>query len=87
MAGNEIRYAPKAAKSCIVVPCYNEATRFPKEAFRDHMWRRKANDHHFFFVDDGSTDETLGVLRSLEAECPGQVRDKTRMSTTFTSLA
>jgi len=56
------------ADCIIVVPCYNEAARLDVEAFR----RFVAEDHpqRFLFVDDGSTDATLDVLRSLQASAP-----------------
>jgi len=53
----------------VVVPCYNEAARLDRAAFRDFSLpgRRLC----FCFVNDGSRDETLRVLQSLCAERPG----------------
>ena len=52
----------------IIVPCYNEAARFPVDAFRAFAeaspWVR------FVFVNDGSTDGTSLVLQRLSATWP-----------------
>lgn len=48
----------------IVVPCYNEATRLNCDAFVAHLER--SQNTSFLFVNDGSTDETLSLLRQLE---------------------
>jgi putative flippase GtrA len=55
----------------IVVPCFNEARRFPSSAF-DHCLARH-EDTGFVLVNDGSSDETLEVLRDLERRWPGRV--------------
>ena len=52
----------------IVVPCYNEATRLDADAFRIYLEHNPRVD--FIFVDDGSRDSTLSVLRSLSVACP-----------------
>jgi dolichyl-phosphate beta-glucosyltransferase len=48
---------------CLVVPCYNEAARLDIAAFRSFL----ATDPqtHLLFVDDGSRDNTLALLRQL----------------------
>lgn len=43
-------------KICLVIPCYNEANRLNFEKIN--------NEYYFLFVDDGSTDNTLEVLKS-----------------------
>lgn len=55
----------------IVIPCYNEASRFPREAFLDYA----AGHPHirFLLVNDGSKDETLAMLRQVAQARPGQV--------------
>jgi glycosyltransferase involved in cell wall biosynthesis len=52
----------------IVVPCYNEAARFPAEAFREFAGAFPRV--RFVFVNDGSTDDTSFVLRRLSATLP-----------------
>jgi glycosyltransferase involved in cell wall biosynthesis len=56
----------------IVIPCYNEAARLPVDAFLDHAKSHPECD--FVFVDDGSRDETLALIRSLEERHPQQFR-------------
>jgi dolichyl-phosphate beta-glucosyltransferase len=51
---------------CIIIPCYNEATRLPVEAFLSYMQQR--TNVHFCFVDDGSTDSTKTVLEKMQAQ-------------------
>ncbi len=47
----------------MVVPCYNEANRLRQEIFVDFI---KHNRHmKMFFVNDGSNDRTLEVLRNI----------------------
>ena len=52
----------------IVVPCYNEADRLSVETFRG--FARRTRGIRFLFVDDGSTDATACVLRSLKVSDP-----------------
>lgn len=59
------------AETIIVIPCYDEARRLRVEAFADFV--RKTEDVHFLFVNDGSRDATLDVLRALEAREPGRI--------------
>jgi glycosyltransferase involved in cell wall biosynthesis len=54
-----------------VVPCYNEAARLRVDDFRDYL-----RDHPgttFLFVDDGSKDGTLAVLKTLKDSVPAQI--------------
>lgn len=55
----------------VVVPCYNEAARLDAGAFTAFV-RAHANVR-LLFVDDGSTDGTAAVLRTLMQELPGRV--------------
>ena len=47
----------------IVVPCFNEAARLPEARFRAFVESVPGVD--FLFVNDGSTDGTLSMLRAL----------------------
>jgi dolichyl-phosphate beta-glucosyltransferase len=50
-------------KLLLVIPCYNEAERLPKDAFRRHL---EADPYlYLVFVDDGSQDGTAGMLREF----------------------
>lgn len=54
---------------CVVVPCFNEAERLDIRAFADlagHVDR-------LVFVDDGSSDGTIGVIDRLVTEHPDRV--------------
>jgi glycosyltransferase involved in cell wall biosynthesis len=48
----------------IVVPCYNEAYRLPAERFVEFLHRE--HEIGFLFVNDGSTDNTLEILETLQ---------------------
>jgi glycosyltransferase involved in cell wall biosynthesis len=55
----------------VVVPCYNEQESLPElfeqlEAVMAHL----ACDGEYIFVDDGSTDRTIAVLRELRVRSP-----------------
>ncbi len=56
----------------IVVPCYNEEERLPKQEYFEFL---QANlDVHLTLVNDGSTDKTLEALQSVKAAAnAGQV--------------
>lgn len=49
----------------IVVPCFNEEFRLDILYWKETI--RTLDECHWFFVDDGSTDQTTEVLKSLEA--------------------
>jgi len=55
----------------IVVPCFNEAQRLPREAFLAYAAARP--DVRLLFVDDGSTDDTRAVLDELRAASAGAI--------------
>ena len=50
-------------KICIVIPCYNEENRFPVVEFNDFY--KATESICFCFVNDGSIDNTSGVLNNL----------------------
>src|SRR2546430_16119655 len=59
-------------KNCvIVVPCYNEADRLNSDAFRAYL--TNPSSASVVFVNDGSTDQTLPLLRRLADEMPNKV--------------
>jgi hypothetical protein len=67
------RRAPVGAqRTAVVVPCYDEARRLPVARFDAFL--RAHPELLFVFVDDGSRDGTLALLRGLEREHPDRVR-------------
>jgi dolichyl-phosphate beta-glucosyltransferase len=65
----------------IIVPCYNEATRFDPGAFDAFLASTQAStqqgalaDVGFLLVNDGSTDATLTMLEGLSARWPQRVQ-------------
>lgn len=59
-------------KIAIIVPCYNEQKRLKSGHFIDYLDKNKHVS--FIFVNDGSTDETLKILRSVQALRPARVK-------------
>jgi len=60
------------SRTAIVVPCYNEGNRFDGPAF--DLALGDIPDLELVFVNDGSDDDTLIVLRAFEEKHPGRVR-------------
>jgi dolichyl-phosphate beta-glucosyltransferase len=58
-------------KTRIIIPCYNESKRINPKAFLRAL--EKDQNLSFLFVDDGSTDETLNVLKSIKEKNQTQV--------------
>ncbi|HRP08408.1 MAG TPA: glycosyltransferase [Gemmatimonadales bacterium] len=56
----------------IVIPCYNEAARLDRATFDGFAPTAEAHDIRLLFVDDGSSDNTVEVLRETCAEFPGR---------------
>jgi glycosyltransferase involved in cell wall biosynthesis len=54
----------------VVVPCYNEASRLPVDAFERFLGENSSVS--FVLVDDGSRDGTLEVLRAIERSAPAR---------------
>ena len=57
-----------SSQMVIVVPCYNEATRLDPAPFIDFI--RANADISLIFVNDGSTDNTMGVLNKIVFTAP-----------------
>lgn len=55
-------------KVIVVVPCYNEEKRLNSEKFQAFV--SEARDIGFLFVNDGSTDGTSQIIRSLQDRHP-----------------
>jgi dolichyl-phosphate beta-glucosyltransferase len=55
----------------IVIPCFDEAARLPVDAFADYVLEH--DDTDFLFVNDGSRDDTLELLRGLERRAPERI--------------
>ena len=55
----------------IVVPCYNEEKRLERSAFAEYLSIH--NDVGFCFVNDGSKDGTIEVIRKVREDFPCQV--------------
>ena len=56
----------------LVVPCYDEADRLDPDAFIRFVTSHPAV--HLVMVDDGSADDTTGVLERIREAAPGSVR-------------
>lgn len=54
----------------LVIPCFNEAARLPREAVRELL---AGDDLEVVLVDDGSTDATLELLESIRSGSGGRV--------------
>lgn len=63
--------ATGAAKTVVVVPCYNEADRLDGDVFLKTL--SGSPDLSFVFVNDGSTDATLRRLLKLQLANPCQI--------------
>ena len=55
------------ASASIIIPCYNEEKRLDLPSFRGF---KSSHSITFLFVNDGSTDQTLQLLQSLNASDP-----------------
>lgn len=59
----------------IVVPAYNEAKKISSTFSRlERFFSQKNYDMEFLFVEDGSSDATLEILKNLEKTRPGIVK-------------
>jgi len=55
----------------IIIPCYNEANRLDSKAFKSFILSN--DDYHLCFVNDGSSDKTMEVLKSIQTGREDQV--------------
>lgn len=55
-------------KTGIIIPCYNEEKRLNQETFISFV--KENSDYHLCFVNDGSKDNTLAVLRAMKEQAP-----------------
>ena len=60
-----------ATKCNIVIPCYNEAERLQSSEFLQYL--RSNPGISLTFVNDGSGDKTLEIMRSMQAEMLAQI--------------
>lgn len=60
-----------AEKIILVVPCFNEEKRLPPDVFLDAL--EIEPNLHWLFVDDGSKDDTAGIIQSMIEKAPGKV--------------
>ena len=58
-------------KTCLVVPCYNEAQRFPQDVFLSFLAQHP--DLILILANDGSRDDTAAMLRRVQAQAPAQI--------------
>jgi dolichyl-phosphate beta-glucosyltransferase len=56
------------ASVAIVIPCYNEASRLEVDKFKAFV--DAGHPHRFVFVNDGSRDQTLEVVKGLHRDRP-----------------
>ena len=58
-------------KVAIIIPCYNEADRLDVNKFVDYHLQNK--HVHFYFIDDGSTDNTIIILNEIMSKINSHV--------------
>jgi glycosyltransferase involved in cell wall biosynthesis len=56
----------------IVVPCYNEASRLQSGRFLEFLGQSKGI--RLLFVNDGSRDDTLSVLKAMQSSCDNRIQ-------------
>lgn len=58
-------------KISIIIPCYNESKRLPVEEFMKFVLN--CSNVYFYFVNDGSKDDTINVLEKLQIQFSDRV--------------
>jgi len=71
MTTSNIQTEIKKQNYAIIVPCYNEEKRFPYKPFL--TFAQNNPEVLLCFVNDGSKDKTLSVLRGIQSECPENI--------------
>ena len=66
-ARNSLPRRTTVLKTFVVVPCFNEAARLDRAAYEQFLAR---TDVVLVFVDDGSADATLEILRKISEAAP-----------------
>lgn len=61
---------PTGGRCTVVIPCYNESHRLRVDAFERFLANDRHRNIHLLFVNDGSKDHTLDLLRELCARFP-----------------
>jgi dolichyl-phosphate beta-glucosyltransferase len=56
---------------CIIIPCYNEELRLPVAEYE--LFLKQDNNAIICFVNDGSTDKTVGIIQQLSVNYPQKV--------------
>ncbi|CAM4152780.1 glycosyltransferase [Gillisia hiemivivida] len=59
------------SKICIIIPCFNEEERINLKIFSEYI---ESNSHNFYFINDGSFDNTLDILEELKKLHPDKVK-------------
>ncbi len=58
-------------KTGLIIPCYNEGERINSKAFIEFI--KTTDNYHLCFINDGSTDNTIEILKEMKRACPEQV--------------
>jgi len=58
-------------KTGIIIPCYNEEKRLDTTAFLNFI--HQENNYHLCFVNDGSKDNTIAILKGIQEANPYKV--------------
>lgn len=61
---------PTEDRCTVVIPCYNEVRRLHVSAFQHFLKHDQHRNIHLLFVNDGSTDDTLALLRNFCEQFP-----------------
>ena len=59
-------------RSTLIIPCFNEESRFPVEPFLQSVHESHGPD--LILVDDGSRDGTRSVLNRVAEQCPTRIQ-------------